>query len=134
MRSRDRLCVLFGGTALLVSTLAIGGVFRWTQAIVAALVACALLTQIPSRRKLDRVSPIVLLLGITIVLTALQLIPLPRGVVELVDPTNAALRSDGAAIAHASPWSCLSMDFAGTLRGLTFLITLLGVALVSLLL
>jgi O-antigen ligase len=112
--------------------LAIGGVFRWTQAIVAVLVAFALLTQVASRRKLDRVSPIVLLLIIAITMTALQLLPLPASVVELLDPTNAALRNDGAAIAHASPASCLSMDFAGTLRGLTYLITLLGVALVSL--
>ena len=132
VRGRDRLCVVFGGTALLVSTLVIGGVFRWTQAAVAALVAFALLTQISSRRKLDRVSPIVLLLIIAIAMTALQLLPLPASVVELLDPTNAALRNDGAAIAHAAPWSCLSMDFAGTLRGLTYLITLLGVALVSL--
>jgi hypothetical protein len=112
--------------------LVVGGVLRWTQAAVAVLVALALLTQIGSRRKLDRVSPIVLLLVIAIVMTALQLLPLPARLVELLDPTNAALRNDGASIAHASPWSCLSMDFAGTLRGLTYLITLLGVALVSL--
>jgi O-antigen ligase len=124
--------VVFGGAALLVSTLVIGGVFRSTQAVVAAIVACALLTQIASRRKLDRVSPIVLLLGIAIAMTAVQLLPLPAAMVAFLDPTNAALRTDGAAIAHTAPWSCLSMDFANTLRGLTYLITLLGVALVSL--
>lgn len=132
MRSRDRLCVGFGAAALLASTLLLGGVFRWTQALVSTFVALSVATQISSRRKLDRLSPVVVLLVLAIGLTTLQLVPLPPSLVAAFDPTNATLRSDGAALVGASPWPCLSMDIAGTLRGLAFLTTLLGVALVSL--
>ncbi len=132
MRSRDRVCLGISGTALAVSTLLMGGVFRWTQAIVAILVAGALLSQVSSRRRLDRLSPIVLLLGLAIALTVIQLIPLPQAVIAALNRHGHDLRMDGAALSHTSPWPCLSMDPAGTLRGLAFLITLLGVALVSL--
>lgn len=123
---------MFGAGALLASTLVIGGVFRWGQALVAGLVALSVATQISSRRKLDGLSPIVVLLAAAIGLTALQLVPLPASVVSALDPVNAGLRADGAALLHTSPWTCLSMDVASTLRGLTFLVILLGVALVSL--
>ncbi len=132
MRSRDRLCVVFGAGALLASTLLIGGVFRWTQALVAGLLSLAVATQISSRRKLEGVSPIIALLGLAIALTLVQLIPLPAVIVAALDPVNAGLRADGAALVGASPWSCLSMDSANTLRGLCFLLILLGVALVTL--
>jgi len=132
MRTRDRFCVAFGAAALGTSTLVIAGVFRWTQAIVAVLVGLALATQLSSRRKLDRISPMVALLGVAIALTVLQLIPLPSAIVHALDPTNATLRADGTHLANTSTWSCLSMDVAGTLRGLTYLLILLGVALVSL--
>jgi len=131
VRSRDRLCVVFGAAALLASTLLVGGVFRWTQALVAVLVALCVATQIPSRRKLDGIAPIVMLLSIAIGLTALQLLPLPASLVAKLDPMNAGLRADGAALIGTSPWSCLSMDVANTLRGRAFLVTLLGVAVVS---
>ena len=99
---------------------------------VAALVAFSLLAQIGERRGLDRVSPILVLVSVAIGLTAIQLIPLPAGLIEALDPTGAALRSDGAALAGTHPWQCLSLDPAGTLRSLVFFITLLGVASLSL--
>lgn len=131
-RTRDRLCLIIGGTALLAATLLLGGVFRWTQAVVAILIALALGTQVASRRKLDGTSPIVVLLGIAIGLTALQLVPLPASVVAFLNPSEAALVVDGARLAGTSPWTCLSMDPAGTLRGLFYLVILLGVALLAL--
>jgi O-antigen ligase len=131
VRRRDRVSLAIGGLALVVAVLVIGGALRWTQSIVAALIAAALIFQLSSRRRLDRVSPLVLLLGLAVIFTAIQLIPLPDWIIRLLDPAGNELRLDGAALAGTSPWQCLSMDPAGTLRGLAFLITLFGVALLS---
>ncbi|HEU4729807.1 MAG TPA: O-antigen ligase family protein, partial [Kofleriaceae bacterium] len=132
MRPRDRISLAIGGAALLVSVLAIGGALRWTQAVVAVLVAGALAAQLGSRRRLDHVSPIVILLGIAIALTAIQLIPLPDAVLDALTPRGNELRSDGAQIAGTAPWHTISLDPAGTLRALAMLVTLLGFALLGL--
>jgi hypothetical protein len=131
-RRRDRISVAIGGAALLVSVLAIGGVFRWTQALVAVLVGGALVVQVSSRRKLDRVSPIIILIAIAIGLTALQLVPLPQAVLDALNPVGNGLRTDGAQLASTHPWSCISMDPGGTVRALVFFVILLGVAVLSL--
>lgn len=132
VRPRDRISLAIGGAALLISVLVIGGALRWTQAIVAALVAIALALQLGSRRRLDHVSPIVVLIGVAIALTAIQLIPLPDGLLSALDPRGNELRSDGAALAGTAPWRAISLDSAGTLHGLAFLVVLLGVALLGL--
>ena len=132
MRARDRISLAIGGAALLVSVLVIGSVLRWTQAIVAALVGLALVMQLGSRRRLGQVSPLVVLLGFAIVLTALQLIPLPDALLDALNARGNELRSDGAALAGTAPWHAISLDPAGTLRALAFFITLLGVALLGL--
>jgi O-antigen ligase len=132
VRRRDRISLAISGSALLASVLLIGGALRWTQALVAGLVAAGLSVQLFARRQLTRISPLRALLGVAIALTAIQLIPLPAGLVAALDPVHAALRTDGAALAGTSPWSCLSMDPAGTLRALAFFCTLLGVATLSL--
>lgn len=132
MRLRGRISLAIGGVALASSVLLVGSALRWTQAIVSVLVAFALVAQLPSRRRLDRVSPILVLIGIAIALTALQLVPLPHAVVAALDGTGAGLRAEGAQIAGTSPWSCLSLDPPGTLRALAFFITLFGVASLSL--
>ena len=75
MKRRDTTSLAIAALALLTAVLVVGGVLRWTQAIVAGLVALALLTQLFARRSLDRVSPLVVLLGIAMALTAIQLIP-----------------------------------------------------------
>jgi len=62
VRPRDRISLAIGGAALLVSVLVIGGALRWTQAVVAGLFALALVMQLGSRRRLDHVSPLVVLL------------------------------------------------------------------------
>lgn len=117
---------------MLVSVLVIGGALRWTQAGVAALIALALVMQVSSRRRLDQLSPLVALLGVAIVLTALQLIPLPDGLLGALDPRGNELRTDGAALAGTAPWRAISLDPAGTLRALAGFVTLLGVALLGL--
>jgi O-antigen ligase len=131
VRERDRISLAIGGAALLVSVLVIGGGLRWTQAIVAGLVALALITQLGSRRRLET-SPVVVLIGLAVVLTAVQLIPLPNALLDALDATGNELRNDGAALAGTAPWHTISLDPPGTLRGLAFLVTLLGVALFGL--
>jgi O-antigen ligase len=132
MRPRDRISLAIGGAALLASVLVIGGALRWTQAVVAALIALALVMQVGSRRRLDHASPIVVLLGLAIALTAVQLIPLPAGLLDALDSRGMELRRDGAALAGTAPWQVISLDPAGTLRALAFFVTLLGVALLGL--
>jgi O-antigen ligase len=132
VRPRDRISLAIGSAALVTSVLVIGGALRWTQAVVAALVALALVMQLGSRRWLARTSPLVVLLGLATALTALQLIPLPEGLLAALDPRGSELRGDGAALAGTAPWRAISLDPAGTLRGLAFLVTLLGVALLGL--
>ncbi len=132
MRPRDRISLAIGGAALLASVLVIGGALRWTQGVVAALIALALVMQVGSRRRLDHTSPIVVLLGLAVALTAVQLIPLPAGLLDALDHRGMELRSDGAALAGTAPWPVLSLDPAGTLRALAFFVTLLGVALLGL--
>ena len=132
MHRRDKLSLVVGGVALLASVLVIGGALRWTQAIVAGLVGLALVMQVGSRRRLDHASPLVVLLGVAIALTAIQLIPLPSGLLDALDLRGNELRSDGAALAGTAPWQAISLDPAGTLRALAYLVTLLGVALLGL--
>ncbi len=132
MRLRDRISLAIGGLALLVSVLVIGGALRWTQALVAGLVALALVMQVGSRRRLDHLSPVTALLGIAVALTAIQLLPLPAGLLDALNVRGNELRDDGAALAGTAPWRVISMDPANTLRALAFFITLLGVAILGL--
>src|SRR4051794_31388200 len=120
MRRRDRISLAIGGAALLTAVLVIGGALRWTQAAVALLVAGALVTQLASRRRLDRVSPLVVLIGIALALTALQLIPLPAAILDALNAHGNELRTDGAALAGTSPLRAITLDPAGTIRALGF--------------
>jgi O-antigen ligase len=129
---RDAVCVAFGAAALATSVLAVGGVLRFTQAVVAMLVALALAAQFLASRKLDRISPLVALIGAAALLTALQLVPLPASWLEALNSTGSQLREDGAVLADTWPWEAISLDPAATLRQLAFFVILLGVALVSL--
>lgn len=118
--------------ALAVAVFAIGSATRMGQAAVAAAVAATLVPLLFSLRRFERVPPLlVLLLGAT-GWTALQLIPLPGGIVDSLSPTMSALRADGALAAGVTTRTCLSMDPPATLRALTFLLTLSGVAVVAL--
>src|SRR5688572_26712018 len=115
MRFRDWVIALFGLAAIAVSIFAIGGVARWAQAIVAILVAISLGGAFVSSRGLSRVSPLVALLATAIVLTLLQLIPLPDGILDGLSPTANALREDGAALLGVSPAQTVTTDVPGTL-------------------
>jgi O-antigen ligase len=132
VRARDRIALAFGGAALLTSVLGVGGAVREVQVAVAVLVATALAISVPARRKLDRPSPLVVLLAAGAVLTALQLVPLPTGLLYALDGVGTTLRDNGAALAKTSPWRAISLDPSGTLRALTYFVVLIGVALIAL--
>jgi hypothetical protein len=132
MRSRDWVSVVAGGLGAATSVLAAGGAFRWVQGVVALLVGVAVCAQIPSRRRLTRISPLVVVIVVGAALTALSLIPLPAGLREVIDPIGSALRDDGASLVDLAPWPGLSRDAPGSLRALVYFITLLGVATIAL--
>ena len=132
MRAADRASLTVGAAALAVAVLALGGGVRWAQVVVAGLVALGLAIQLGSRRKLATPSPLLVLLGVATALTALQLVPLPAGVRAALDPVGDELRRDGAALVGATVWPSASLDPAGTLRGLAFLVTVLGAAVLAL--
>lgn len=132
MRIRDRVAIVAAAGALAAAVLGVGGALRPVQAAVAALVAIALAAQALSRRLLDRPSPLVVALAIATGLTALQLVPLPPGLVASLSPTGAALRAQGAALAGVTAWPSLSLDPAGTLAALAGFVVLLGGAVVAL--
>jgi O-antigen ligase len=132
VRARERFIAIAGLAAVATSVLAIGGALRWSQALVAGLVAIALTGNVPSRRVLARPSPLVLLLGIAIGLTVLQLLPLPDAVLGFLNSTGVRLRADGAALLNVSPWNAVSLDAPGTMRALVFSVTVLGVAVIAL--
>lgn len=117
---------------MLVAVLVVGGVLRWTQAIVAALLAIALIPNLWSRRVLHRASPLISVLGIAIGLCAIQLLPLPEGLLGALDPTGNSLRADGAALFGVDPWQAITLDAPGTLRALAFFVILLGIAVLAL--
>lgn len=128
MRFRDWVISLAGFVAVAFAIFAIGGVLRWSQAIVALLVAISVAGTAFSQRVQGRVSPLIALLAAAAVLTLLQLI-LPAG---SLSATTAALRADGAELMNVEPWSATTADAGATLAALIMLLTLLGVAVVAL--
>ena len=131
MRLREaHAAVLFG--AILVAVLFAGSAFRWVEAIVAIVVAAAVALQLTSRRVFTRMPSLVALLGTAAVLTAMQLLPLPRMLVQSLQPIGSALREEGAELAGTSPWQALTLDAPGSLRALAFFVILFGVAWLAL--
>ncbi len=132
MRRREWIAAGLGLSATAAAVLAIGGALRWTQALVALLVAGALVPLAWSRRGLDRRSPLVAVIAVPLVLTAIQLVPLPAGWIAALDPVGAGLRDDGAALVGTEPWRAITLDAPGSLRALCGFAILLGVAALAL--
>ena len=132
MRFRDWVSAIAGFVAVAVSVFVIGGVLRSTQAIVALLVAVALGASWVSRRGFTRLSPLSALLGLATGLTGLQLVPLPHAVLDILAPTQNALREDGASLLHVAPAQTLTTDVPATLGALAFFVILLGLAQIAL--
>jgi O-antigen ligase/tetratricopeptide (TPR) repeat protein len=131
MRFRDWVSAVGALAAVAVAIFAVGGVPRWAQAIVAVLVAISVASSGISKRGFTRVSPLVALLGAACVFTFIQLLPL-GAIVDLLTPTLAAMRSDGSQLLDVSPWNAFTSDASATLVCLIMLLTLVGLALVTL--
>ncbi|NVB82971.1 MAG: O-antigen ligase family protein, partial [Kofleriaceae bacterium] len=96
------------------------------------IAGCGVLVTTTSRRGFTRRSPLQVLLAIMAVVTALQLVPLPSALAELLSPTGFAFSADGADIAGFDQVARISVDPASTLRSLACLIALNAVAMVAL--
>ena len=132
MIRRDQLSRALCVIAIAVAILAIGGATRWAQAAVAAIVVSAVSSTVMSRRGFERWPPLLVLLLVAAGWTAIQLIPMPDGLVETLSPTLHGLREDGLALAGVHAPSTFSIDPSSTLRALAFLLTLSGIAVVAL--
>jgi O-antigen ligase/tetratricopeptide (TPR) repeat protein len=132
MKRGEWVTAVAGGASLCVAVFAVGGAPRWAQAAVGLLMAIAVLAQLGSRRVPARVSPLLLVLGLPILLTCVQLFPVGPEAVATLNATGAALRERGALVAGVCPAQTLTFDVPGSLSALAFFVTLLGVATVAL--
>jgi O-antigen ligase/tetratricopeptide (TPR) repeat protein len=134
MRQRDRITWWITIATVVIAVMAIGGALRW--AVIAFAIACAagLAMQVTSQRRLAGRPPLLLLLGVAVALTAVQLIPFPAALLELLNPTAYELRVDGAVMAggDAPAFMALSLDPAGTLFELVKLAAYTALAYVAL--
>lgn len=116
MRSRDRFTMAATVAALAISVLALGGASRWAVVTVLVVAAIAAASQLGSRRRLDGISPLLVMIGIAFCLTAIQSIPLPDSVVERISETGFELAEDteGLLEKHGglppSGWRPISLD------------------------
>jgi hypothetical protein len=88
MRQRDRVTVVAAGLAIATAVLAIGGAPRWSLAALAVPTVVAIGAQLTSRRGLERVAPLLALLGIALGLTAAQAVPVPVKLQASLDPVG----------------------------------------------
>lgn len=131
---RDRVTWIAGALALAVSVLALGGVPRWALGAAAVLAAIAVAAQLPSRRALTQLSPLMAVLVLLVGLTALQAVPLPAGLSAALAPTTAELIADSQRLAtgEAPTWRALTVDAPGTWRELLLAVLLVATAFVAL--
>jgi len=133
MRQRDRVTWVVSILALVTSVFAIGGVHRLSVLAIAVLSAAAVTMLVTSQRRVVRWPPLMVLLGTAAALTAVQLIPLPIGVMRLLHPAAYELLSDGGRLAGSEPsFAPLSLDPPGTLFELVKLGAYLALSYVAL--
>lgn len=100
---------------LAAATLLVGAVYPPTVlGLLASAFAAALLLLIDPRRGIRRANtdPVLLLLGVLVVATALQLLPLPPALLQLVSPAAATLWEEASGGARS--WRPISIDPAAT--------------------
>jgi tetratricopeptide (TPR) repeat protein len=119
VRARDRIATTAIGATLGLAIFAVGGAPRWSVVLIAFAVAVAVASQLTSRRRAAQPEPLLWFLGAPVMLTALQLVPLPPGVLAALNPTGHELVVDGLALAgHRGGWLPLSLDPPNTRREL----------------
>lgn len=117
MRGRDRIALAIAAITMVVAAIALGGAARWAVCLTSALAGVGAAIYVTSAREIPWRSPLLAVIGVAIALTALQIVPLPAVIVELVSPAKHALVAEHArALDEAPPsWMPLSLDPPATL-------------------
>jgi tetratricopeptide (TPR) repeat protein len=112
MHARDRIAAIIVFATLVVSLMALGAALRWAACASVFLAVMAALPHLGSRRVGGLPSPLVWLFGLALVLTGVQLLPLPEAVLAWIAPERHALMLDNAAALGNPParFSSLSYD------------------------
>jgi tetratricopeptide (TPR) repeat protein len=134
MRRRDAGAIAAIAVTVVTGLAALGGAPRWAACLTAGLgLGCALPYALSQRRIDPRWwahAPLLALLALAALATALQLVPLPAALVAALAPMRHALAADTAVAldAGAPRWLPLSYDWPATLLALATLAGLLGLA------
>ena len=96
MRGRDRIALGLCAATLGFAGLAFGGAVRWAAIGSAAGGIAAAIPFVTSRRSTDNRSPLLLFFALAIALTALQLVPLPAIIAQLIASSKLELVTDNA--------------------------------------
>lgn len=117
MQRRDFAAVV--GTALSLSLAGVlfGGATRWTACIVSAVAIATAFSHVTSRRSASSPGPLLAVLLTAIAFTALQLLPLPEVIAEIIArPKLDLVRDNASALGESSPtWVVSSFDPPATL-------------------
>ena len=111
MRTRERIAALAITLTVLGSLAMLGSGPRWASCAALFLAVACALPQLFSRRTGAYRSPLVWLLGIAALCTAVQLIPLPAALVQWLAPARHGLEVDNARALGLTPQSFLPLTF-----------------------
>ncbi len=130
MRPRDVAALIAVAVALTATTALVGGATRWAAIIAVALALATAVPHLGSRRTSTRPGALLRLVGLAAALTALQLVPLPEAIAELlIRPRLDLVRDHAAAFGEPRPtWSLASYDPPATLVELAKLVGYLALA------
>ncbi len=117
MRLRDRITAVLVVLAMAFAVFAIGGGPRWAALTSAALSAASAIPFLTSSRVLVKISPLLWFLVAALLLTILQVLPLPELIAGLLSPHKHQLLAENAqALGTSAPgWYALSYDPSATL-------------------
>jgi tetratricopeptide (TPR) repeat protein len=127
---RDRVAAVLVAVTLAVAAFAIGSAPRWAVCITAALCMATAVPLVTSRRRLDERPLLLVLLAMAIGFTAIQLIPLPSGLLAFLSPHrwNLVVENHQAWGTEPPDFVPLTYDFPQTLVELTKLVGYLAFA------
>lgn len=110
--------------ALALTGALVGGSTRWAACLGALLALAAAVPHVTSRRTASRLGPLVTLIAVALVATAVQLVALPEPLAAILAPHKLALvRDHGAALGRPAPtWVVASYDPPATLVELAKLV------------
>ena len=117
MQRRDLAAVLGAAFSLSLAGILFGGATRWSACIISAVAITIAFSHLTSRRFASSPGPLLALLLTAIGFTALQLLPLPEAIAEIIArPKLDLVRDNAGALGEASPsWVVSSFDPPATL-------------------